>query len=62
MQAWLNSAGVYADNLREDTITALLADETVTGAARRVLEIRSVLGSASVKNSRSRRVSRRAVT
>ena len=45
---WLHGRGVHADSLDEDAITALLAG-SLPPEARRALEIRAAVGSASVK-------------
>lgn len=46
---WLAERGVAITSLDADSVDAALADPSVTGDARRVLEIRSLTGSVSVK-------------
>lgn len=46
---FLAGEGVHTDNLQAETVEKLLKDETLTPAARAVLEIRSELGQSSVK-------------
>ena len=46
---WLHSAGVHLDSLDEDAVADALQRPEIQGPARRVLEIRSAIGSASVK-------------
>ena len=47
--AWLATQGVHTNSLESDSVDALLGDAGIPATARRVLEIRSALGSASVK-------------
>lgn len=49
LRGWLAGQGVYVDSLGADSIESLLAGDTLPQLARRVLEIRSEAGSASVK-------------
>lgn len=49
LQAWLVDYGVYAASLDEDTVDGLLKRDDLHGDARRALEIRQAVGSASVK-------------
>jgi DNA polymerase len=46
---WLHGQGVHLDSLDEDAVDAALKREGLPPAARRVLEIRAAVGSASVK-------------
>lgn len=46
---WLHSAGVHLDSLDEEAVADALQRPEIQGPARRVLEIRSAIGSASVK-------------
>lgn len=46
---WLSLQGVHTGSLEADAVDALLAQEWVPGTPRRVLEIRAMLGAASVK-------------
>jgi DNA polymerase len=46
---WLHAIGVHLDGLAEEDIEHALADPNIQGAARRVLEIRALAASASVK-------------
>ena len=46
---WLHGQGVHMDSLDEENVEAMLKVETLPPAARRVLEIRAAVGSASVK-------------
>jgi len=49
LKGWLAGQGVHADSLDAEGLGALLAAPHVQGAARRALEIREAVGSASVK-------------
>jgi DNA polymerase bacteriophage-type len=49
LQGWLRGQGVFLDSLDEDTVSEALKGPTLQGTARRVLEIRAAVGSASVK-------------
>jgi DNA polymerase bacteriophage-type len=49
MSAWLESKGLTVDTLQAENVEELLKDKNITGDPRRVLEIRSLLGLASVK-------------
>ena len=46
---WLQEQGVQVDSLAKDAVEELLAGDTLPPVARRVLEIRQILGQASVK-------------
>jgi len=46
---WLRGQSVFMDSLDEDAVEAMLKNPHLTPAARRVLEIRAAVGSASVK-------------
>ena len=48
-QGWLRAKGVFMDSLDEEAIEEALARTNLPPEARRVLEIRSLIGSASVK-------------
>jgi hypothetical protein len=49
LRAWCAGRGVCADSLDEESIEALLKTNTLSGEVRRALEIRALVGSASVK-------------
>jgi DNA polymerase len=49
LKGWLGAHGIYTDSLDAAHIEDLLARPDVTGIARRVLELRELTGSASVK-------------
>ena len=49
MRDWLAEYGILSPTLGADVLDDLLAIETISGKPRRVLEIRQMLGSASVK-------------
>jgi DNA polymerase len=49
LKGWLGARGVIADSLDEDGVEALLSDPFEDPVARRALEIRQAVGSASVK-------------
>ena len=49
LQGWLGAHGIVAQSLDEDTITAILKNPAILPEARRALEIRAAIGSASVK-------------
>lgn len=49
MTRWLGFSGVYTNSLESDAVDALLERGDIPANARRVLEIRSMLGAASVK-------------
>lgn len=49
IQGYLHGCGVHLDSLDEDSVGAALKDPGIQGNARRVLELRAAVGSASVK-------------
>lgn len=49
LQGWLRARGVYLESLDEENVEAALAGPIADPTARRVLEIRAAIGSASVK-------------
>lgn len=49
LKGWLAAYGVYTNSLDADAIAALLARDNLPAPARRVLELRALTGSASVK-------------
>jgi DNA polymerase len=49
LQAWLSTQGVHMRDMQQETIEQVIADVRLVGLARRALEIRSAVGSASVK-------------
>lgn len=49
IRGWLSAQGVALPDMQADTVEMKLRDPNLQGAARRVLEIRSLIGSASVK-------------
>lgn len=49
MQGWLHGRGVHLESLDEENVTEALATPHLPPEARRVLEIRAAVGSASVK-------------
>ena len=49
MSEWLHAQGVHTDSLDAESVGSLLADSSLPRQARRVLEIRAMLASASVK-------------
>lgn len=49
LRAWLTTQRVYLPDMQQETLEAALADPRIVGAARRALEIRAAVGSASVK-------------
>jgi DNA polymerase len=49
LKGWLGARGIMADSLDEDGVEALLSDPFEDPVARRALEIRQAVGSASVK-------------
>jgi len=49
LKGWLAGQGVHADSLDAEGLEILLANKSIQGAARRSLEIREAVGSASVK-------------
>lgn len=49
MKTWLTAQGLLVDSLDKDAVTAFLDTPHVQGAARRILEIRQILGSKSVQ-------------
>lgn len=53
LRDWLKAFGIETKSLDADHVEELLADPTVTGAPRRMLELRALTGSASVKKIRS---------
>jgi DNA polymerase bacteriophage-type len=50
---YLRAAGVHTDDLQKETVEALLKRQTISPVARRVLEIRQLLGAANVKKLRT---------
>lgn len=49
LQGWLRGQGVFLDSLDEDAVTEALKNAALPPQARRVLEIRAAVGSASIK-------------
>lgn len=49
LRDWVTAQGYKMVDVKAETVTAALKDKALTGSARRVLEIRSVLGAANVK-------------
>lgn len=49
LQGWLRGRGVFLDSLDEDAVTDALKSPALPPDARRVLEIRAAVGSASIK-------------
>lgn len=53
LQGWLGAQGVVMPSMDEDAIGSALSGDTLPESARRALEIRQVIGSASVKKVRA---------
>lgn len=49
LKGWLAAFGIYTKSLDEEHLDGLLKDPGITGVCRRVLELRQLCGSASVK-------------
>jgi DNA polymerase bacteriophage-type len=49
LKGWLGGRGVHMESMKEEAVTEALLDPTLPEDARRALEIRAVVGSASVK-------------
>lgn len=49
LKGWLAAHGIHTNSLDAEALTGLLAREDITGIPRRVLELRDLTGSASVK-------------
>lgn len=49
LKKWMGTCGISMPNVQEATVDRMLADSALTGAPRRALELRQILGLSSVK-------------